>query len=214
MASHSMFWAKTRLGMPFSNASHALYKPVGHHLLDVAAVTNRYLALNPGRLRRESAMTGLLPDAHALLCTALAALHDLGKISPWFQAQAPDFWPADALGEMPQSARQISHWQATAVLLGDAHICRVLEAKLPDFVVGDQTVAAVAGHHGRPPGGDYLGGNAGFHRAAIGEPCIAIARELCDEVLTLLLPVSIAAQPSAPSDAFSFNLNGLITLAD
>ncbi|WP_137130261.1 CRISPR-associated helicase Cas3' [Rhizobium sp. FY34] len=214
MAMHSMFWAKTHLGKPSREMAPARYKPVGHHLLDVAAVTDRYLAANPGRLQRESVMTGLVPPEHARLCIALAALHDLGKISPWFQAQAPEFWPAGALGKMPASARPISHWQATAVLLGDGAIRLMLEARLPDLFAGDQMIAAVAGHHGRPPGGDYLGGNAVFHRAAIGDPCITIARLLCQEVLDLLLPAAIATPSAAHIEAFSFSLNGLITLAD
>ncbi|NKN38465.1 CRISPR-associated helicase Cas3' [Agrobacterium sp. a22-2] len=214
MATHSLFWAKTRLCTPFADGPHAPYKPVGHHLLDVAAVAGRYLVLNPGRLRRESAISGLLPDQHVLLCTALAALHDLGKISPWFQAQSPLCWPAAALGAMPAAGRPISHWQATAVLFGDVQIRRTLQTKLPEFALGDQMIAAVAGHHGKAPDSNYLGGNAGFHRAAIGEPCVAIADALCEEILKLLLPAPINEPAALQIETFSFSLNGLITLAD
>lgn len=214
MVVHNLFWVKTLPRTPLTDATHWLYKPVGHHLLDVAAVTERYLAQNPGRLRRESALTGLLPEAHALLCTVLAAVHDLGKISPWFQAQVPELWPASALGIMPARARAISHWQATAILLCEPRIRSLLAAKLPEFALGDQMIAAVAGHHGRPPGDEFLGGNAGFHRAAIGEPCAAIAHSLCEEIVDLLLPEPIDEPDATQIAAFSFSLNGLITLAD
>lgn len=214
MAAHLMFWAKTQAGLLGQDLAMARYKPVAHHLLDVAAVTDRYLAANPGRSRRESVMTGLVPEAHSRLCTALAALHDLGKISPWFQAQAPEFWPTTILGKMPASARSINHWQATAVLLGDAGIRGILDTKLPAFATSEQIVAAVAGHHGRPPGDEFLGGNAGFHQAAIGEICTGIARLLCREVFDLLVPAPIAAPPAVHVEALSFCLNGLITLSD
>lgn len=200
--------------MPLENGGNGRYKPVGHHLLDVAAVVDRYLAANPSRLRRESTITRLSPQAHGQLCTVLAALHDLGKISPWFQAQAPALWPSDVLGALPLSALAISHWQASAVLLDHPQIRRVVEAKLPEVVSNDQIIAAIAGHHGRPPGSEFLGGKAGFHGAALGEVCIGIAGSLCAELLDLLVPEPITFSAGAQIEAFSFSLNGLVTLAD
>lgn len=213
MATHSLFWAKTHPRAESTPERHSAYKPVGHHLLDVAAAAARYLAHDPARLCREGAMTGLAPVQHALLCTVLAALHDLGKISPWFQAQAPEYWPAVVLGPMPERGRQLSHWEATAVLLTDAGIRATLEPHLPGFALGDQMISAVAGHHGRAPRSEFL--SAGIlHRQAIGDPCVAIARELCEEIVALLLPVKIPEPDALQNEAFSFCLNGLITLAD
>ena len=213
MATHSLFWAKTNPRAEGAPERHSAYKPVGHHLLDVAAATARYLAHDPARLGREAAMTGLAPARHVLLCTVLAALHDLGKISPWFQAQAPEYWPAVVLGPMPELGRRISHWEATAVLLTDANMRAMLERHLPGFAFGDQMIAAVAGHHGRAPRSEFLGGGT-LHRNAVGDPCLSIARELCEEIVALLLPAPIE-EPDAPQiEAFSFCLNGLITLAD
>lgn len=214
MTAHKAFWAKTNPSKVFQGQQSS-YKPVGHHLLDVAAVAGRYLAINPERLRRESAITGLALEQHALLCTLLAALHDLGKISPWFQAQVPEYWPFAILGTMPAFARSISHWEATAVLLGEEKIRGTLEAKLPGFALESQIIAAVAGHHGRAPSVEYLReADAVSYRSAIGAACAAAACGLCEEILALLLPVRIAEPDMPRIEAFSFSLNGLITLAD
>lgn len=213
MATHSLFWAKTNQRVESAPEWRPAYKPVGHHLLDVAAAAARYLAHDPARLCREAAMAGFAPARHALLCTVLAALHDLGKISPGFQAQVPQYWPARVLGPMPEQGRLLSHWEATAVLLTQTDIRATLEPHLPGFALGGQMIAAVAGHHGRAPRSEFLSAGA-FHRQAIGDPCLAIARELCEEIVALLLPAPIP-EPDAPqTEAFSFCLNGLITLAD
>lgn len=214
MKAHSLFWAKTLAVAASAPDIHPAFKPVGHHLLDVAAVARRYLDLNPQRLRRESALTGLAPEQHARLCTLLAALHDLGKISPWFQAQAVAHWPFGALGNIPVHARRISHWEATAVLLGDSKIRQMLAAALGG-VLDPQIVAAVAGHHGRAPSSDYFEeANSSRLGIAVGEDCLAVARELCEEIISLLLPEPLACAEWTRADAFSFSLNGLITLAD
>lgn len=213
METHSLFWAKTNPRVESALERQRVYKPVGHHLLDVAATAAGYLAHDPQRLCREAAMTGLALAQHALLCTVLAALHDLGKLSPWFQAQAPEHWPAAVLGPIPERGRQLSHWEATAVLLTQADIRAALQPHLPGFVFGTQMIAAVAGHHGRAPRSAFLQAGA-LHRSAIGDSCLAIARQLCEEIVALLLPVPIP-EPEAPqTEAFSFCLNGLITLAD
>lgn len=114
MTTHSLFWAKTNQRAERAPEWRPAYKPVGHHLLDVAAAAARYLAHDPARLNRKAAVTGFAPARHALLCTVLAALHDLGKISPGFQAQVPQYWPAGVLGPMPCSPHAARH---------QAHLC-------------------------------------------------------------------------------------------
>lgn len=214
MTAHSLFWAKTAGAQASVPALYPAFKPIGHHLLDVAAVARRYLDLNPQRLRRESALTGLVPEQHARLCTLFAALHDLGKISPWFQAQAVAHWPTEALGDIPLHAHRITHWEATAVLLGDSRIRQMLEAALGG-VLDPQIVAAVAGHHGRAPSADYLEeADPSRLRIAVGEKCLAVARELCEDIIALLLPEPLACADWPRTVSFSFSLNGLITLAD
>ncbi|NGO62706.1 CRISPR-associated helicase Cas3' [Rhizobium daejeonense] len=207
---YSQFWAKT------ADKECRGYKPVGHHLLDVAAVAGRYLAKNPARLERERRLSGLSGPEHVRLCAALAGLHDLGKISRPFQSQAPAFWPAALSGSCPSQDRRLSHWEATAVLLQDREIERLLKASLPTFVIDNQIVAAVAGHHGVAPDGNLLGatGEITLLRPVIGEDCIGIARSLVAELLPLLAPNALEDGDTCHAEAFSFSLNGLITLAD
>lgn len=207
---HRLFWAKTN---PDPMADQP-YKSVSHHLLDVAAVANRFLSCNPGRLSRESAISGLSEDDHVQACTVLAALHDLGKISPWFQALVPEHWPAE-LGAVPALGRPISHWEATALFLGDKGIRLALGAKLPDFLLDPQIISAVAGHHGKAPSSDLLSEPmSSLHRKAIGDICLEVARDLCEEVVGLLLSLKIEEKDAPQIEAFSFSLNGLITLGD
>lgn len=214
--SHHLFWAKVNTAQPGDSVPCWPYKPVGHHLLDVAAVAARYLALNPARLKRESRLTGLDPEQHAALCVLLAGLHDLGKISRPFQAQVPACWPEIVLGPCPANIEPISHWEATAVLLRDESVGAIIRRMLPSFPLDIQIVAAVAGHHGKAPGRDFLDntGMTGLHRRWIGEACIAAARAICTELVPMLVSDSINEVPPLQSEAFSFSLNGLITLAD
>lgn len=213
MATYSLFWAKTNPSVGSASEGAPAYKPVGHHLLDVAAVAARFLAHDPARRAREAAMTGLSPAQHALVCTVLAALHDLGKISPWFQAQAPEHWPHGVLGPMPEWGRQLSHWEATAVLLSQPDIRATLTPHLPDLALCNQMIAAVAGHHGRAPRSEFLSAGP-LLRQAIGDPCLAVARQLCEDIVALLLPAAVPEPDAQQTEAFSFSLNGLITLAD
>ena len=207
---HSLFWAKTASG------EGGGYKPVGHHLLDVAAVAERYLARNPARLERERRLSGLGAAEHVQLCAALSGLHDLGKISRPFQSQVPEFWPAVLLGTAPPNDRRLSHWEATAVLLQDREIQRRLEMSLPAFVSDSQIIAAVAGHHGLAPNWGRFGniGELALLRPVVGEDCISVARSLVAELLPLLLPQGLEDGDPPQVEAFSFSLNGLITLAD
>lgn len=210
MTLHSLFWAKT------ADTEGGGYKPVGHHLLDVAAVAGRYLALNPARLERERRLSGLSAEDHVRLCAAFAGLHDLGKISRPFQSQAPAFWPSVLSGACPSNDRRINHWQATAVLLQDRAIRTVLEKRFPAFADDRQIIAAVAGHHGVAPEQEFIDhpGKLALLRPVIGEDCIAVARALVEELLPLLVPRKPDDGDVSRFEGFSFSLNGLITLAD
>jgi hypothetical protein len=79
------FWAKT-FADDVSASPRPLFKPVLHHLLDVAAVAEAFLRAQPQRLARESRRGGMEPDAYVRLMSMLAGLHDLGKFSRVFQS--------------------------------------------------------------------------------------------------------------------------------
>jgi CRISPR-associated endonuclease/helicase Cas3 len=101
---HPQFWAKTPASAAGRTAEKLLpagYKPVLHHLLDVAAVANTFLLRNPARLRREAALLGIADEDYANLAAFLAGVHDLGKFSRPFQAKRIDLWAAAVLGPPP-----------------------------------------------------------------------------------------------------------------
>ncbi len=77
------FWAKT---FPAS-AGGVAFKPVLHHLLDVAAVAASYLHLQSARLTREAALCAVTAEEYIALVAFLAGLHDLGKFTRNFQAK-------------------------------------------------------------------------------------------------------------------------------
>src|SRR5690348_11105563 len=107
------FWAKT-----FSDpVSGVAFKPVLHHLIDVAAVAASYLHLQSARLAREAAVSGVGVEDYVALVAFLAGLHDLGKFTRNFQAKIEPFWPA-ALGAWPgANSAGLPHWRATGLML-------------------------------------------------------------------------------------------------
>jgi hypothetical protein len=80
------FWAKSFSTTAGSSTAH--YKPVAHHLLDVAAVAKTYLESNAHRLEREASLVRMDRERYARLMAFLAGLHDLGKsaddIGGWY----------------------------------------------------------------------------------------------------------------------------------
>ena len=54
------FWGKTPRVSQDSNG--IAYKPLLHHLMDVAAVARRWQQLNPARLEREAALLNASPE--------------------------------------------------------------------------------------------------------------------------------------------------------
>ena len=66
------------------------FHPLAHHCMDVAAVFARMLELPVIRNRVEAAAGRPLMDADCERLTALAFLHDIGKLHPGFQAKG---WP-------------------------------------------------------------------------------------------------------------------------
>jgi CRISPR-associated endonuclease/helicase Cas3 len=218
-ARHLEFWAKAPKSSDITTQNYiAKFKPVAHHLIDVGAVALEFLLAQPARLAREARLTGLLPQEHAKLCAWLAALHDLGKISIRHQRLVTDLYPTQILGNVPASdPKCYRHWHLTAVLL-----CSKQVAPHLGFAVDNDRMAkiigAVAGHHGIPIGNDLsaVSGTAAgslMYANYIGRTCAEIAGELVADLYPLFFPPAFNIHAVALS-AFTFNLNGLITLAD
>lgn len=127
-------------------------EPVGHgllaHLLDVAAVVETLLAIEPESTRQWAAEAlGLKAAQVSRWVAAVAGLHDFGKTIPGFQAKWPEGMQADLAQGLTFPASACSrdrHDLATAALLGRS---------LNGLAVAEtgwlrHVVQAVSAHHG------------------------------------------------------------------
>ena len=134
LRNHSYFWAKT---LPDSKPGLAVID----HMLNVGQVALAMAKASSGMLVR----FGLTPEEVA----ALAALHDLGKISPGFQRKCQTWLVINSLVEADRNWR----WDANM----ESDHGKVTHAALQNFLIAAgasrkaaQLLAAVlGGHHGR-----------------------------------------------------------------
>ncbi|MDE2742689.1 MAG: CRISPR-associated helicase Cas3' [Gemmatimonadota bacterium] len=219
------FWGKTLRSSDNSSETvfndtkgQRSYKPVLHHLMDVAAVALRWQQLNPARLEREAALLKVSPECLAKTTAFLAGVHDLGKFSRSFQAKVPELWPELVLGPR----REISdrgHWRNTAVLLRAEPISLEFASLFPSIPYDiAPIIAAIAGHHGRPPEGqDEV--NAAPSKARrdqqLGEECVDAAHTAFCMLRNLIEPSPLSSLEKQKQAAqWSWRLSGLVTLAD
>jgi CRISPR-associated endonuclease/helicase Cas3 len=208
------FWAKT---FP-APAGGVAFKPVLHHLLDVAAVAASYLHLQRARLAREATLCGVPAEEYVAFAAFLSGLHDLGKFTRNFQAKVESLWPA-ALGTWPGvNAVGLPHWRATGLMLQVDPFRSAMATLLPNIQTGEVALlAAIAGHHGRPPP-DYDNVDAASEALRksrwLDDVCLGAAWFAFEKLrrLTEVRPVTALNADTAPE--LSWRLAGLITLAD
>jgi CRISPR-associated endonuclease/helicase Cas3 len=207
------FWGKSARG-PASNGPP--YKPVLHHLLDVAAVAQTFLLSDLARLRREAALVGMAAEDYARLISFLAGLHDLGKFSRQFQWKVPGLWPS-ALGPRPaEPLAGLNHWRVTGLYLRRPSLAAQLRAYFPSIAPGYEAplVAAIAGHHGAPPPANDTFEDAHDQRNGLDAACVAAAEEAFLRVAELTRPACAELLDEDSTPLLSWRLSGLITLAD
>ncbi|HEX6536951.1 MAG TPA: CRISPR-associated endonuclease Cas3'' [Gemmatimonadaceae bacterium] len=205
------FWGKAQ---PHADAA-APYHPIVYHLLDVAAVADALLTTRPLARARAATLLGLASEqAHALLVT-LAALHDLGKFAPGFQAKVPALWPA-VLGSLdPEGVPGGVHtddgyrlWYHELVPAFSDRLWRdggeTLEVLAP----------AIFGHHGRPTVTANLRDKPA--RWVFRSASAPLALACAEAVIELLLPGPVEGQtpPTRMARAASWWVAGLVTVAD
>jgi len=199
------FWGKARS----SNTTGVGMHPLLAHSLDVAAVA----LLLPRRLT-----FGLTGQTMGFL----VALHDIGKFSRPFQAQAPEYWPTAALGSLTAGNPPPPGPRHDALGLYLLH--HVLGERLNDVLPpreGDRRgwtdshrghlFRALAGHHGRPPQEPEVAPG----RNVLCEGCLAAAHSFV-EVMREIFHPSPLTRPTEQHDVarLGWHLAGLVTLAD
>ncbi len=219
MEANRLFWGKTFPALDGPRGkSAALYKPVLHHLIDVAAVASSYLRVQRTRLVREAALVAIAPHAYVDLVGFLAGLHDLGKYTRNFQAKVEALWPA-ILGSWPGADTPWPpHWQATGLLLQLNPLNAAFGNLFPNLRGGETSlIAAIAGHHGRPPP-PQDSENEVKHALRQGRwldhTCVEAARYAFDALKRLTDAQPAVALNSDTAPLLSWRLSGIITLAD
>ena len=219
------FWGKTLRSSDNSSETvfndtegQRSYKPVLHHLMDVAAVALRWQQLNPARLEREAALLNASPECLSKITAFLAGIHDLGKFSRSFQAKVPELWPEQVLGQRREVPDR-PHWRNTAILLRAEPIAQEFASLFPNIPYDTAPIiAAIAGHHGRPPEGqDEVNADPSKARRdlQLGEECVDAAHTAFCILQNLINPSPLSSLEKQKQTAqWSWRLSGLVTLAD
>ena len=194
------FWGKAR---PVTNSAPAVH-PLVAHCLDVAAVAT---LLPPRR--------GMALDPRVV--GFLISLHDIGKFSRPFQAQAADHWPERYLGPVPARIPLAERHDAIGFYL----LCELLADRLSHVLPQEKDGeagwlrsdlvhlwSAVAGHHGLPP---QQPGR--LREDVVCARCCDAAGQFIDAMLEVFHP---PAWPVPEGDVVrtAWHLAGLTTLAD
>ena len=217
------FWGKTLRGCGNSSETadgQPSYKPVLHHLMDVAAVALRWQQLNPARLEREAALLKASPECLSKTAAFLAGIHDLGKFLRSFQAKVPALWPKQVLGQRKEISDR-GHWRNTAILLRAEPIAREFTSLFPSIPYKNDyiapIIAAIAGHHGQPPKGDEVNADSSKARCdrQLGEECVDAAHTAFCILWNLINPSPLSSiEKQKQAAQWSWRLSGLVTLAD
>lgn len=204
------YWGKAQ---PDADAPYPATHPAAYHCLDVAACVGAVLDARPRAVHRAGALLGVASaDDVRRLLVVLAALHDLGKFAPTFQAKAPDHWPA-ALGPLdPDRIAPGRHTDDGFALWQDPLARLVVDRVWPGArpALGILAVA-VFGHHGSPVGAARWDAHTRF-----GALALADSLACADALLALLCPEPVRAAPADPEAArlASWWVAGLMTVAD
>jgi CRISPR-associated endonuclease/helicase Cas3 len=195
MSSYLAFWGK---GRPWRDVP---MHPAAYHCLDVAACAHVLLERLPRLRGRLELLLGSISASR--LIVALVALHDVGKWSRQFQAQADTLWPAE-LGDIATAPSAPRHDEA-GLALWRTH----LHTQVPGGLDLLPLARAVYGHH-RTPVAEQP------HRlpALFGRHGLRCAEDFAYETIALLLPAPEALPPTADLTRASWLVAGLTMIAD
>lgn len=203
------FWGKARP----PQGTQVTWHPVAYHLLDVAAVVEAILLSRPITRQRASSLLQATNDDAVTFLVALAALHDIGKFAPGFQAMSAEHWP-NALKSFKPSDFAASRHTEDGYFLWERHLAE----RLADSLISndrrnlDTLLLPIFGHHGRP-----LVTNS-RHRILneiFPEPSLDAAQACATEILKLLIPSPIRLGAGVDDLRIaSWWVSGIVTIAD
>lgn len=201
------FWGKTKT----DDDGRLFWHPAVYHMLDVAAVAEIILDATRPRIRWLAERFSVDPEALAANALLFIALHDLGKMTTGFQAQVKELWPS-ALGPAPAQYHGERHWQLTFDLLMKDPLHRCVKVQIPGAYPDEikQIVAAIAGHHGRPPDCD----TSRDRMPAIGAALLPVIDAFVEDLIRLFETPCLENMPEQAFPVVSWWLAGLTTLAD
>lgn len=161
---HLDYWGKAR-----AEDQAARFHRLAYHSLDVGAVAADLLEHDPRWLARIAALSGFTPESLRTNVPYLLALHDLGKFSEPFQDQRPELI-AELQGPRERRLCAVYHdslgyllWRSWASRRVDPREAALLAVIHPVVAGGEPLaaddaadvmqswMAAVLGHHGKPP---------------------------------------------------------------
>lgn len=193
-------WAKSSADGP----GHSLLG----HMLDVGLVASVLLERRPSDIAEATGTLGLSTEQAAAWLATLAALHDLGKATPAFQALWPAGAPAEALG---RTFSPIPHGRSTILLLNPwlrgLGVSRRLASTLAH---------AVGVHHGWVDTANLLTPGQ-YDPRSIGEdtaPWTSWRSALCDDVRAAFGAGEVPSARRIPPSRTWARIAGLTSVAD
>lgn len=166
--------------------------------------------MRPDLLAWFSTALGLPAPQVRVFLTLLLSLHDVGKISSPFQAQAPEHWPIAALGPIPATAAMgIRHDRLALHLLSNVVSGDDVPAlvNLPKPHVRASLLNPIVGHHGKPV--EQLAPGEGSD-----ERCQPFVSRFCRTMNDVFKPEPVPAVEKAALVRLSWRLAGLTVVAD
>lgn len=200
------FWGKARPEITAVAAWH----PAACHCLDVAAVADALLGKYPRVAERIAARCGWPAPDFISATVFLMALHDIGKFSRSFQAQAPDHWPPSLQGDPLRISGARHDALGLALLMDDDTILDSLYSIFrgwPEYEM-KLMLGAISGHHGRPVQAPDI------TTRCLCSGCRSAARGFVAALVDLLQPPTLPPPPPKSGEMASWWLAGLTTLCD
>lgn len=209
MPEYLQWWGKAQ---PEESAS-APFHPIAYHSLDVAAVVRAMLRLRVDAIRRATRLLRVNEDDALSLCTALAALHDLGKFGNAFQVKVPELM-APSLKACGLGGVGPSPHTRDGLLLWTSLLARRLAPQIwhgEDEHALASLMPGVFGHHGSPARMQQ-----GVWQSFFAGPSADAATACAIDLLATLhqLPLRAPVPRSRQLHRFSWWFAGILSLCD